>query len=560
MSLPASFSNWFRRLKTVVDYFITPKEYGGRVSGKKQKDVKLFAGRLKTYFTINTAFFLFIGMLLIDLVIVKLDQKALLKSEISKGFFLLSAFESSLQQSAEEENSFFNIKTKCLFSTFLKESGFNFALFIDMQKRKYSFGECEINRNKLVLLSKKALLTEKRITSFSDSIRPGSIWGVLWKKKRYLIISSPLSINKDSTASVSIVFDLVKIYNQTGQTQKIIFIYLLINTAILTFISVKRISRVTLKPLKRLLNNAEEFREDGDMLFLIHEKESDEFSRLSSSLNRMLQRIANDKEKLKATVRSLKKTNLKLKEAQKELVKAEKLASVGRLSAGIAHEIGNPISIVIGYLELLKQQDISNSEKNDFLHRAKDEINRINKIIRQLLDFSRTSEENIKHISVHEIIDDILQIANRQPWLSGIIIELRLAAAKDTINADSDQLRQVFMNLIINASDSIASSPEKIKGKIYITTENIEKTLFGAAEPVQMLKIMVTDNGPGISEADIENIFDPFYTTKEPGEGTGLGLYVCFMIIDKMSGKIEVKSSEYNTTISITLPLLNHHF
>jgi signal transduction histidine kinase len=546
-------------LKTVVDYFITPKEYGGRVSGKKQKDVKLFAGRLKTYFTINTAFFLFIGMLLIDLVIVKLDQKALLKSEISKGFFLLSAFESSLQQSAEEENSFFNIKTKCLFSTFLKESGFNFALFIDMQKRKYSFGECEINRNKLVLLSKKALLTEKRITSFSDSIRPGSIWGILWKEKRYLIISSPLSINKDSTASVSIVLDLVKIYNQTGQTQKIIFIYLLINTAILTFISVKRISRVTLKPLKRLLNNAEEFREDGDM-FLIHAKESDEFSRLSSSLNRMLQRIANDKEKLKATVRSLKKTNLKLKEAQKELVKAEKLASVGRLSAGIAHDSGNPISIVIGYLELLKQQDISNSEKNDFLYRAKDEINRINKIIRQLLDFSRTSEENIKHISVHEIIDDILQIANRQPWLSGIIIELRLAAAKDTINADSDQLRQVFMNLIINASDSIASSPEKIKGKIYITTENIEKTLFGAAEPVQMLKIMVTDNGPGISEADIENIFDPFYTTKEPGKGTGLGLYVCFMIIDKMSGKIEVKSSEYNTTISITLPLLNHHF
>ncbi|WDN90399.1 hypothetical protein BuS5_03370 [Desulfosarcina sp. BuS5] len=559
MSLPASFSNWFRRLKTVVDYLITPKEYGGRLSGKKQKDVKLFAGRLKTYFTINTAFFLFIGMLLIDLVIVKLDQKVLLKSEILKGFFLLSAFESSLQQSAEEENSFFSIKTKCLFRTFLKESGFNFALFIDMQKRKYFFGKCEINRNKLVVLSKKAGLTEKRIISFSDSIRSGSIWGVLWKEQRYLIIFSPLSINKDSSASVSIVLDLVKIYNQTGQTQKIIFIYLLINTAILTFISVKRISRATVTPLKRLLNNAEEFREDGDM-FLIHAKESDEFSRLSSSLNRMLQRIANDKEKLRVTVRSLEKTNLKLKEAQKELVKAEKLASVGRLSAGIAHEIGNPISIIIGYLELLKQQNISNNEKNDFLHRAKDEINRINTIIRQLLDFSRTSEENIKNISVHEIINDISQISKIQPWLSGITIELRLAAAKDTINADSNQLRQVFMNLIINASDSIASSPEKIKGKIYITTENIEKIFFGAAEPVQMLKIMFTDNGPGISEADIENIFDPFYTTKEPGKGTGLGLYVCFMIIDKMSGKIEVKSSEYNTTISITLPLLNHHF
>jgi C4-dicarboxylate-specific signal transduction histidine kinase len=495
-------------------------------------------------------------MFLIDIVAVRLDRKTLLKSEISKGFILLAAFESILQQSSEQKNDCFNIQTKCLLRTLLKESGFTLALFTDRQKRKYSFGKCEINQNKLLALSEKAGLTEKRIISFSDSIRTGSIWGVLWKEKRYLIISSPLSINKDSTASVSIVLDLIKIYNQAGLTQKIIFIYLLINTAILTFISVKQISRVTLKPLKRLLNNAEEFREDEDMLFLIHEKESDEFSRLSSSLNRMLQRIANDKKKLKDTVRSLEKTNLKLKEAQKELVKAEKLASVGRLSAGIAHEIGNPISIVTGYLELLKQQDISNNEKNDFLHRAKDEINRINKIIRQLLDFSRTSEENIKQISVHEIIDDISQITNKQPWLSYTIIELRLAAAKDTVNADSDQLRQVLINLIINASDSIASSPEKIKGKIYIITENIEKTFFGATEPVQMLKIMVTDNGPGISKADIENIFDPFYTTKEPGKGTGLGLYVCFMIIDKMGGKIEVESSEYNTTIAIILPLL----
>ena len=260
----------------------------------------MFAGRLKTYFTINTAFFLFIGMILIDLVIVRLDQRALLKSEVSKGFILLSAFESILQQSSEQKNDCFSIKTKYLLRTLLKESGFTLASFTDRQKRKYSFGECEINRDKLALLGKKAGLTEKRITSFSGSTRSGSIWsdsfrGVFWKEKRYLIISSPLSIDQNSTASVSIVLDLVKIYNQARQTQQIIFIYLLINTAILTFISVKRISRVTVKPLKRLLNNAEEFREDGDMLFLIHEKESDEFSRLSSYLNRLIIRIANFK-------------------------------------------------------------------------------------------------------------------------------------------------------------------------------------------------------------------------------------------------------------------------
>ncbi|MCD6186265.1 MAG: hypothetical protein J7K84_10875, partial [Deltaproteobacteria bacterium] len=180
---------------------------------------------------------------------------------------------------------------------------------------------------------------------------------------------------------------------------------------------------------------------------------------------------------------------------------------------------------------------------------------RINTIIRQLLDFSRTSKENVKNISVHELINDISEIFDMQPLLSDITIELCLSAEKDTLTADPDQLRQVFMNLVINAADSIGFSPEKIKGKICITTENIEQILSELSVPVKMLKIMFTDNGPGISEAAIKNIFDPFYTTKEPGKGTGLGLYVCFMIVDKMGGNIEVESSKNNTTISITLPV-----
>ena len=510
----------------------------------------MFAGRLKTYLTINTAFFLFLGMLMIDLVIVRLDQRELLKSEISKGLILITAFENRLQQAAAQQNDFFNIKTRSLFRNILKQSGFTSAFFLDPKKsNNYSFGESGINRDKLILLTQKARLTEKKITSFY-----GSAWNVFWKKKRYLVISSPLNIDQNRTASVSIVLDLVEIYSQARDTQQTIFIYLLINTAILTFISVRRISHATVKPLKRLLNDAEHFRENGD-LFLIHEKESNEFSRLSFSLNRMLQRISNDKEKLEKTVKSLEKTNQKLKATQNELVKAEKLASVGRLSAGIAHEIGNPLSIVIGYLELLKQQDINDNEKNDFLRRTEDEINRINTIIRQLLDFSRTSKENVKNISVHELINDISEIFDMQPLLSDITIELCLSAEKDTLTADPDQLRQVFMNLVINAADSIGFSPEKIKGKICITTENIEQTCSESSVPVKMLKIMFTDNGPGISETDIKNIFDPFYTTKEPGKGTGLGLYVCFMIVDKMGGNIEVESSKNNTTISITLPV-----
>ena len=509
----------------------------------------MFTGRLKTYFTINTAFFLFAGMLLINMVLVKIDQRALVKSEISKGFILVSALENSLRQSLEKKNVFFNSNNKYLFRELLKEAGFNFALFSDPKnKQKYFFGDCGINRDRLVQLTHKAFLTKKKITAFDDSV-----WGLFWKENRYMIISSPLFVDQKTTASVSIVLDLLKIYNQTRQTQQIVFIYILINTVILTIISVKRFSRVTVTPLKRMLARVEDFREDEDF-FLIHEKESDEFSRLSSSLHRMLKQISGDKEKLRETVTSLKKTNLQLKEAQKDLVKAEKLASVGRLSAGIAHEIGNPVSIIIGYLELLKQHDISDKEKKDFLCRTEVEINRINIIIRQLLNFSRTPEEFFRKFSVHELLNDISTVFEMQPLLADIKLELHLSAEEDIITADSDQLRQVFMNLMINAADSIASAPEKVQGKINISTSKIEKPLTHTSVPIQMLKIIFTDNGPGISDADIEKIFDPFYTTKEPGKGTGLGLYVCFMIIDKIGGTIKAASEKKNTTLTILLP------
>lgn len=514
----------------------------------------MFAGKLKTYFTINTAVFLFFGMLLIDLVIVRLNQKTFLKSEISKGSILIAVFENSLQQLAEKKNDFFDIQTRSLFHSILKKSGFTGTFFSDSKNRiKYSFGDCGISNSQLALLGEKSILTGKTITGFY-----GSVWGVFWKEKQYLVVSAPIVIDQQTTASVCLVQNLAIKYSRDRQTQYIIFLYILINTAILAFISVARLSRVTIKPLKRLLNNAEKFREDDKRIFLIHATESDEFSRLSFSLNRMLKRIANDKEKLKKSVKSLKKTNIELKKAQKELVKAEKLASVGRLSAGIAHEIGNPVSIIIGYLELLKQQEISENERADFTDRIEAEINRINIIIRQFLDFSRNPEEKLTNVSVHEIINDIVQVFKNQPILSDITIKLRLFAKKDIIAANPDQLRQVFINLIINAADSITSASIKIQGEIYIHTENIEKRLFNSIEPVQMLKIGFTDNGSGISETDLENIFDPFYTTKKLGKGTGLGLYVCFMIIDKMGGEIKAESNAWNnTTITIFLPLLN---
>ena len=383
----------------------------------------------------------------------------------------------------------------------------------------------------------------------------GTTWGVFWKQRRDLILSAPLLQNDEALAAASIVLPLEGIYQSLRRSQKMLFVYLFINTVILTFIGIYRLSKVYFQPLARLARRAQDYREDDDMLFSVR-KEDNELHQLSGALNSMLRRISADKEKLRSTVNSLEKANLELKKAQQEIIRAEKLASVGRLSAGIAHEIGNPIGIVMGYLELIKQKDIPDSEKNEYLHRTEAEIERINTIIRQLLEISRPSNAGLKVISVHELIDDIAEVLNVQPLMSDVALECRLEAENDRVLADSNQLRQVFLNLIINATDAITSEGQAENGKLLIQSALVGETPDQPPGLKTHLKIMFIDNGPGIPEENIGNIFDPFYSTKEPGKGTGLGLSVSFMIVEGFGGKMTVSSDiGRGTTMTLLLPI-----
>ncbi len=356
-------------------------------------------------------------------------------------------------------------------------------------------------------------------------------------------------------AAAGIGLSLEGIYRALRRSQKILLSFILGNAAILTLIGLSSLSKTIVKPLNRLVRRAEEYREDDDILFM-YDKEGSEFSKLSGALNRMLMRIAADKEKLQSTVTSLEKANKELASAQKDILRAEKLASLGRLSSGIAHEIGNPIGIVIGYLDLIKQQNITNDERNEFIGRAEKEVHRIHTIIRQLLDFSQSSDTGLNVLSVHETIQDTINVLNVQPMMKNISMNQFLGAEIDTVMADPDQLRQVFLNLILNACDAIACDERFEGGKIDIITkvEHIADPKTGKNR--LNLKITVVDNGAGIAHEHIDNIFDPFYTTKKAGEGTGLGLWVSFLVIDGIGGTIQAASEEnQGTAITIYLPI-----
>ena len=340
--------------------------------------------------------------------------------------------------------------------------------------------------------------------------------------------------------------------------QKIVFFYILLNTLFLALFGFYFIYRSIIRPINRLVKRAEEFKE-GDTFFLTSGAEQNEFGKLSSSLNVMLRSLEDNKAELTTGIRSLEKANLELQQAQEEIIRSEKLASVGRLASGVAHEIGNPIGIVLGYLGLLKGSDLNNEEKQDFIDRIEKEISRINRTIRNLLDFSRPSKEELKAVSVHKIIGDMVDILKPQPMISDSEIFLDKGTKKDTILADPDKLKQVFLNLSMNAIDAMGinqTKNESQKNTLSIQTSLTPKTKADERVNTSKIHIEFIDNGPGIPAEDLTRIFDPFYTTKEPGKGTGLGLSVSLRIIEDIGGDIKVKSEVgKGTKIIIILPL-----
>lgn len=485
-------------------------------------------------------------MLLIHFVSMGVVQRLLINAKAAEGTLLIKAIAQALQ-SAEADSP---APPRRLIESLVHESGCTYAVVFNPDlSRRLSFGQTDIPLDRIALAAETALTSGQPRTEFT-----GTTWGVFWRQRAALVQSAPLNHEEVPTAGVAVIFPLQQIYGQLRYSQTMVFIYMLINLVLLGFIGRHRFSRLTILPLKKLLETARANTEGRETLFLAGEKDGNEFNQLSHALNQMLQRISKDQENLQRNVHSLKQANLELKKAQNEIINAEKLASVGRLSAGIAHEIGNPLSIIVGYLELLKRNDISLQEREEFLTRTESEINRIHHIIRQLLDFSRPSANTFERVSVHDILSEVGTMFQYQPLMRHVDLSFSLAAVEDGVGADASLLRQAFINLAINAADAINLADRP--GSLVVETRNSAPGDSNTPHPV--MEITFTDNGIGIPRDQLNFIFEPFYTTKAPGKGTGLGLSVSYMIIEAAGGKIEARSEEgMGTKMIIHLPVWN---
>lgn len=516
--------------------------------------MKIFYQGLRTNITIIFVVVLLVAMILLDVVMIFSAQHVLIRSETAKAHLFISAIGNSLMNLPDSNEVVLDSVMEDSFDRMFDDSGIYCAMVVNRSRQLYYMGNCVDFQDILGHLAIRSIETNQTYT-----LDYGSTWGVFWRQSENLIISAPLSKKGKVAAGCSVVLQFTEVYAHLRRIQYILLIFIAGTTVVLTLIGLHRLFKMTVKPVHQLLERTEDYTDFEEKTGGTQEEETDEFEnefkRLSRAFNRMLDRISRDNIELKETVKSLEKANEELHKAHKDIIRAEKLASVGRLAAGVAHEIGNPISIVVGYLGLLQREDMEDAEKKEFVKRAESEINRIHSIIRQLLDFSRPSTGDPEMVSIHEIIDSVGEMVQFQPQMSNITLDLKFDAKKDMVFADPSQLRQVLLNLIINAADAISSVKDHPNGTITLETRNI---LNGGPDfdHKPLVQLSCKDNGPGISRAHMGNIFDPFFTTKEPGKGTGLGLSVSFRILESMGSRIKAYSTPgKGTTMTIRIPL-----
>jgi signal transduction histidine kinase len=250
-----------------------------------------------------------------------------------------------------------------------------------------------------------------------------------------------------------------------------------------------------------------------------------EFAELTDSLTTMLTRLRANEALLLSKIEELTERSEELRQAQDSVVRAERLASVGRLAAGIAHEIGNPIAAILGFEELLLAGGLEKDEERDFLRRMKAETDRVHRVLRDLLDFARSKgggpeSEREGRCSAVETIESVTALVRPQKHMQSKSLEVE-AAGRPAVAIAAERLQQVLLNLLLNAAHAA-------KDRVLVTV----------TEEADVVVIAVEDDGAGLAPEIRGRLFEPFATTKEVGEGTGLGLAVCRGLVERARGTI----------------------
>lgn len=319
--------------------------------------------------------------------------------------------------------------------------------------------------------------------------------------------------------------------DRTGALVRGVALYMAVFALALMVFAYFSLTRMIVRPIEQLARAADRVA-GGARKLEAPAASAREIDELGASVRAMTERLLDDERALREKVLELERTTRRLTETREQLQGSERLASVGKLAAGVAHEIGNPIAAIMGMHDLLDDDGVDDDTRADFMRRMRKETERIHVVVRDLLDFARPEQEPTsaeQTADVAEVVASVLDLVRPQKGLRDVAIGVDVSPALRA-RISPQRLTQVVLNLVLNAAAALEGRRD--------ATITVAGALRDGA-----VSLAVEDNGPGVPAALADRIFDPFVTTKEVGAGTGLGLSVCRGIVEGAGGSLELDRS-----------------
>jgi len=543
---------------------------------------------LRVEVIMNISFLMLAAILLIGFTVSKINERHILQEKIRYGERMVQDFQTIMDFITRDKDKFtldsslVREEVQDFVRLYLKEKAFYELLVVDDQLNLIASRKADPGHQPSAdPFLKKAIQTGELNTEIHKS---GTFLSIYYNK---MVIYSPLWNQGKIIGGIQMEVPIGDLMTNLLELKRIILITIVLDAIVLIIFGSILLSRVLVKPIKDLVRLTQKISE-GDFTQKIEETSRNEIGQLIGSFNRMIERLKENQESLENYLESLESANKKLKQAQEELIRTEKLASIGRFAAGVAHEVGNPLGAILGYTSILQKEGIDCEESKDYLKRIEREIDRINRIVRELLDFARPSKFEIKDVQIHQVIENTLSLLSYQKNFKNIESRLDLQSDLPQVKGDESQLSQVFMNIILNAVDAMPNGGIlTVQTRTHIVETLDEDRLQRVyprrrrddpmesdysrkrkADPLtalfkkfsegdRLVEIRISDTGIGIRKEDLENIFDPFFTTKAPDKGTGLGLSISLRIVESLGGEIRVASEVgKGTTFEVYFPAI----
>ncbi len=535
---------------------------------------------------VNISLLMMAAILLIGFTISKINEKKIIQEKVENGERMIQDLQGIVDFIARDRKDFSIIhplvkkEIQDFIHIYAKEKSFYDLVLVDQRQK--------------VIASKRAELVDQSYNSdfLTRSIQSGQFYskieesgGFLSTHYKKLILCSPLWFRGKVAGAIQMEIPIGDVMMHLLESQRMILISIILDAIVLIVFGSFLLSRVLVKPLKELVQLTQKISE-GDFSQKIEVTSKNEIGQLISSFNRMIERLKDNQESLDNHLASLESANKQLKQAQEELIRTEKLASIGRFAAGVAHEVGNPLGAILGYTSILEKNGIDREESKDYLKRIEKEIERINRIVRELLDFSRPSKFEIHDVDLNKAVENTLSLISYQKNFKNVETRLELQPNLPMIKGDESQLSQVLINIILNGIDAMPKGgtleihtgeyvvedvfprwlhlpfarrrkgdPEELDYFHLRKADPLSSLLTKFSKGDRLVRIRISDTGIGIKKEDLERIFDPFFTTKSPDKGTGLGLSISLRIVESMGGEIKVESEiEKGTSFELYFP------